>query len=206
MEIVIFGKGQLAIDICTYLHGLGFNLRVIPVNPEPNWAPSLRDFCLHMGITTFTWEKFRQAESRYPLGLSVFYDKIFKSPDIAKFDKLLNIHNAPLPKYRGVNPINWALKNEEKNHGVTIHQINESIDEGDIYGQRLFPIDPETDEVEDVYERCLSAGLELFKYVFENLQSIIPSIQNEMEASYYSKVDFERLAERKDFRRKGLIG
>ena len=34
---------------------------------------------------------------------------------------IINLHNSPLPKYRGVRPINWALKNGEHSHGVTIH-------------------------------------------------------------------------------------
>ncbi len=205
MDILILGKGQLAIDVCRHLQIQGSNLIVIPVDPEPTWAPSLSEYCLREKIPTLTWEKFRLEENRYPVGVSVFFDKIFKPTDISKFKLLLNIHNAPLPKYRGVNPINWALKNGEQTHGVTIHRISETIDTGEIYGQKTFPINSETDEVEDVYKRCLKFGLELFIEVFDNLEHINPWPQNELEASYYSKHDFERLEDRKGFRRVELL-
>ena len=201
MEILIFGKGQLAIDICSHLKLLGLTTIVVPVKPEPLWAPSLEEYCLRDRIPMQTWEEFRSSDSKYEIGISIFFDKIFKTKDISKFSKLLNIHNGPLPKYRGVNPINWALKNEERSHGVTIHQIKESIDTGEIFGQQIFQINPAVDEVEDVYQRCIEIGLPLFKQVFENLDHIEPIRQNEQDATYYSKSDYERLEERKGFRR-----
>ena len=205
MGIVVLGKGQLAIEVCRYIHNNGHKLSVVPVEPEPSWAPSLSDFCISAGIPIIKWEEFRIEDRKFSLGISVFFDKIFKSPDIDKFDILLNIHNAPLPKYRGVNPINWALKNGEFSHGVTIHQITESIDTGDIYGQRIFPINPHEDEVEDVYKRCLATGYELFVDVFENLPSITPLPQDSSKATYFSKLDFSKLGEREGFRRPSSV-
>ena len=38
---------------------------------------------------------------------------------------VLNVHLAPLPKYRGRHPLQWALINGETTYGVTIHRINE---------------------------------------------------------------------------------
>lgn len=201
LEILIFGKGQLAIEICGYLKFLGHKIIVVPVIPEPLWAPSLNDYCLQERIPTQSWEKFRSSDSKYQIGVSVYFDKIFKTDDISKFGKLLNIHNGPLPKYRGVNPINWALKNEEMIHGITIHQIEESIDTGEIFGQQIFQINPAVDEVEDVYRSCLEIGFPLFKEVFANIDKIEPIKQNEKDATYYSKNDYERLEDRKGFRR-----
>ena len=48
----------------------------------------------------------------------------------------INIHGALLPQYRGANPIQWALINDEPETGVTMHRLAAGIDEGDIISQR----------------------------------------------------------------------
>ena len=53
-----------------------------------------------------------------------------------------------LPKYRGIYPVFWAMINGEKEIGITIHFINEKIDDGDIilispatYRERIYFLD-----------------------------------------------------------------
>lgn len=200
-DIVVFGKGQLAIDVCEYLISKGHTIVAVPVMPEPDWAPSFDSYAQNNGLKVFSWNKFRETNDEYTLGVSVYFDRLFKKKEIAKFRLLLNIHNSFLPKYRGMNPINWALENQEESHGVTIHEIIESIDAGRIYAQVKFPIDHMYDDVIDVYERCLNYGLVLFKRVFDNLNTLHPLNQNEDEASYYSKTDFDKLSTHIGFRR-----
>ncbi len=48
----------------------------------------------------------------------------------------INVHGSLLPKYRGAAPIQWAVINGEKETGVTIMQMDEGVDTGDI----LLPI------------------------------------------------------------------
>jgi len=52
----------------------------------------------------------------------------------------INIHHAPLPRYRGMMPNFWQLYNGEKEVGITIHKINPKIDEGEIILQKQVPI------------------------------------------------------------------
>lgn len=49
---------------------------------------------------------------------------------------LLNVHGSKLPEYRGVSNIHWALW-EKKDIWVTVHRINNGIDEGDVLHQEL---------------------------------------------------------------------
>ena len=56
----------------------------------------------------------------------------------------LNLHGAPLPKYRGVLPSFWMLKNNEKYACNTLFFVNETIDGGDIILQESFPIERDT--------------------------------------------------------------
>lgn len=60
------------------------------------------------------------------------HSDILEIPQIAA----VNIHAALLPKYRGPNPIQWALINDERETGVTMHYITEDFDAGDIIAQR----------------------------------------------------------------------
>lgn len=63
-----------------------------------------------------------------------------------KFDRLLeryeilNVHLAPLPKYRGRHPMHWALINGESEFGVTIHRMDEAFDSGAIFWQKMVPV------------------------------------------------------------------
>jgi methionyl-tRNA formyltransferase len=44
----------------------------------------------------------------------------------------INVHASLLPKYRGAAPIQWAIVRGETHTGVTIMQMNERMDAGDI--------------------------------------------------------------------------
>jgi len=52
----------------------------------------------------------------------------------------INIHGALLPEYGGLLPSFWVLANGERETGVTVHWMNEKIDEGDILFQRRVAI------------------------------------------------------------------
>lgn len=44
----------------------------------------------------------------------------------------INVHASLLPKYRGAAPIQWAIIDGEKTTGITIMQMDEGLDTGDI--------------------------------------------------------------------------
>ncbi|HYO91235.1 MAG TPA: methionyl-tRNA formyltransferase, partial [Pyrinomonadaceae bacterium] len=52
----------------------------------------------------------------------------------------VNVHGALLPQYRGSNPMQWALINNETETGVTMHYMDSNFDTGDIIAQRRVPI------------------------------------------------------------------
>ena len=43
----------------------------------------------------------------------------------------INIHNAPLPKYKGMMPVFWQMYHGESKIGITIHYMAAKVDEGD---------------------------------------------------------------------------
>jgi methionyl-tRNA formyltransferase len=138
---------------------------------------------------------------RTDLAFSVFYDKIIKAWFIDKCGRILNLHNGPLPRYRGVSPINWALKNGEALHGVTIHAITPGIDDGPVYAQAIYSIYPAFDEVRDVYARSLEYGWTLFTQTMPLLDRITPVPQDDSQATYYSLQQNSLLGDRRGFTR-----
>lgn len=55
----------------------------------------------------------------------------------------INIHPSLLPKYRGAAPINWAILHGDATTGISIIEMVEAMDAGDILLQMETPIAPE---------------------------------------------------------------
>ncbi len=200
-QYYIFGKGEAAIHCIETLLGKvkKENIYVIPELPEPTWTDSLIDYCNQSKIQIYDYSELVVSNIN-SIGISIYYSKIFNEETINKFKHFVNLHNGPLPKYRGVNPINWALKNGEITHGVTLHFVETGIDTGDIVDQVIFPINEDM-EVLDVYNLCIQYGRELLERTIFNLDNITPKEQDEKNATYYSKSDFAKLGDRKYFTR-----
>ncbi len=67
--------------------------------------------------------------------------KILSGSFIKKFYKpILNIHPSLLPKYKGLNTHNRAIKNKDKYTGATVHIVNEKLDSGKIILQKKVKI------------------------------------------------------------------
>jgi len=121
------------------------------------------------------------------LFISVASPIIFKE-GLIKIPKLdtINIHNAPLPYYRGMLPNFWQLYNGEKEAGITIHRINTSIDTGDKLVQTSVSIGPE-DSLHDMIIKTKKAGVKLMLEVIENFKTDnVHYSKIEGEGSYFS--------------------
>jgi methionyl-tRNA formyltransferase len=71
---------------------------------------------------------------------SVNYLFLFDKRIITLFKYRFNIHGSLLPKYSGRTPHVWAIINNEKKTGITIHEISLECDSGDILFQKEIPI------------------------------------------------------------------
>jgi hypothetical protein len=203
-SVVVLGKGDLAIKVCEWFkkssdHDL---VAIVPVIPEPSWTSSLLKWSIKNNVPAVSSGDYRDLSCSPDLAVSIFYDKIIRSYFIEKCGKIINLHNSPLPKYRGVSPINWALKNEEEEHGVTIHQMTPGLDNGPIFGQIKYSIYHDIDEVSDVYNRALEYAYALFVQTIPILDKIKPREQDELKSSYYSKKNNVLLGDRRFFTRK----
>jgi methionyl-tRNA formyltransferase len=105
----------------------------------------------------------------------IFRDEILKLPPL----KTINCHAGKLPFYRGRNILNWALINDEKEFGITVHFVDNGIDTGDIIKQNCYPISDQDDYKSLLilaYDKCSNILYDAIKCIQEN--KVIPISQN----------------------------
>lgn len=134
--------------------------------------------------------------------------EIFEIPE----RKTLNIHPSLLPKYRGASPIQSQILNDEKNIGVSVMQIEETMDTGPVIASRKLEIpnykfqipnsNTSTEEADFQFrmpgrkelEKILAIeGARLFAHILPEwlMGAIDPIMQNEDEATYCQKIKKE---------------
>ena len=123
---------------------------------------------------------------------SVQYHKILKKAHISKARQIaLNLHMAPLPEYRGSNQFSFAIIDEKKEFGTTIHKIDTRIDHGDILFQQRFPI-PDNCWVDELYKLTFDASVKLFKDTLPSVinQTYQPIPQETLVAQYGASLHY----------------
>ena len=117
------------------------------------------------------------------------YDQIFRAPFIDGHpDGMINLHTALLPRYRGRNPLTWALIASEPVVGVTAHYIDTGIDTGDILHQVAVPVGP--DDTFGVVRRRIgpaaaSAAAEAVRLLLEGTASDVAIPQGQLGPGFY---------------------
>ena len=76
---------------------------------------------------------FELKKNRIDLICLAGFMKILSKTFINNFDgKILNIHPSLLPKFKGLNTHERAIRNKEKYSGCTVHFVNSKLDSGKI--------------------------------------------------------------------------
>lgn len=160
-RVLFFGTSEFAVPSLLALLEAGYDLPVVVTQPDRPTGRHLRlqptpvrRAAEERGLTVWTPEKVRRKE---------FLEQARAlSPDVivvAAFGQILpqallempssgwavNVHASLLPKYRGAAPIQHAILNGETQTGVTIMQMEATLDTGPILAQRACPILPDDD-------------------------------------------------------------
>lgn len=97
------------------------------------------NFLILKNIPFFMIEKIEELETILPsfskdsVGISFGEGLFFKNYHIQKFDHgIWNIHTGKLPDNRGRHPIAWSFFNNDEKFYITIHKINEELDQGEL--------------------------------------------------------------------------
>ena len=114
-------------------------------------------------------EELEDGELIFDYGFSIRYNKIFRKKIIEKFrNGIINMHGGPLPDYKGSANHIFAILNEEKEFGATLHFINEEVDEGEIIDKELFPIEDHYTGY-DLLEKSKKTGIEMFEKLIKRI-------------------------------------
>lgn len=108
-------------------------------------------------------------DKKIDLLVSVASPKIFKKPLIdAPLKGCINYHSSLLPKYRGRQPLFWALLHDEKEAGISVHEMDEKLDNGDIIVQKKVKIEPD-ESLHSLYSKTIKIGP---KILFDAIEKI----------------------------------
>jgi len=119
--------------------------------------------------------------------ISILGNQIFKKPLIELAPKgCINLHTALLPKYRGLMPTFWVMKNNEKYTGVSVFFVDEGIDSGPIILQEKLEIGNSTQQ--SLITKTKRIGMQLIlksiDLISNNKVVLIPN--DESKKTYYS--------------------
>ena len=100
----------------------------------------------------------------------------------------INFHDGPLPRYAGLHATTWAILNRETSHGVTWHEMRETVDTGGILQQRLFELAPD-ETAFTLNRKCFTAGIESFEELVRGLGEgqVRARPQDGSERTYFGK-------------------
>lgn len=100
----------------------------------------------------------------------------------------INFHYAPLPAYRGSNPLFWMIKEGVTTGGVAIHQMDEGFDSGPVLLQQAVPFAPEA-----TFGICVTqlayAGAQLTFQLLQGLDAgtLTPVAQEPKQKRWYGR-------------------
>lgn len=204
MKIVFAGTPDLAAYILEQVVNAGYDVIEVITNPDrPRGrkkipVPSdVKAKAVELGIPVHTTAKIRLPEE-------VEHIRAL-APDmmiVAAFGQIIpkeileiprygcvNVHASLLPAYRGAAPIQWAVLKGEKETGVTIMQMNEGLDTGDMLSQSKVEIsDDET--AGSLFEKVQEASASLLIETLPKIErgDINPIPQPEVSTTMYAKM------------------
>jgi len=206
MKIVFFGSPATAIPSLERLLENGHSVGLIVTQPEKpagrglNQAPSaVKRYALDKGIPVIEPEKIRRdatvlerlTEYGPDINIVVAYGQIIPSSILyLPPSRTLNVHFSLLPKFRGAAPVQWSILSGERTTGVTIMELNEKMDEGDILQASATDILP-GETASDLEKRLAVVGADLLIETLRRIKDVKPVPQDHSLATYAPKLKKE---------------
>lgn len=156
-DVLLIGLGATALSALNSLVG---DFNVLGVVRERNTTPQSADPVVNraqeLGIPVFSDVSVSAlatlvSQLKPDCVVVSSYNRII-GPSLLSQCPFINVHYAPLPRYRGRATVNWALINGDPFVAITIHTIVSELDAGNILFQQQIPIQ-ENDTVTDLYQK-----------------------------------------------------
>lgn len=200
MKIVFMGTPEFAVPSLEALHNSGHKISLVitqkdkPKGRGKKLLPTpVKEKALELGLEVYQPDSVNSQESIERMKeinpdciVVVAFGQILKKDvlNIAKYG-CLNVHASILPKYRGAAPINWAIINGEEKTGITIMEMDEGLDTGDILKIREISIE-EDDDSSTLADKLAKVGSELIVETLMDVEkdNITKIPQNDELSSY----------------------
>ena len=116
--------------------------------------------------------------------VSILGNEIFRAP-LLQVAPCLNLHTAPLPRYRGLMPTFWVLRFKEKQTAVSVFLVDEGIDSGPIVVQKTLDIENMTQEM--LIKKSKLLGMQAMCEAIDQLATNTPSLiaNDETKSTYF---------------------
>jgi len=99
----------------------------------------------------------------------------------------LNVHFSLLPKYRGAAPVQWTVLNGDAESGVSIMELDDRMDEGDILAQERVAVEPR-ETAAALEERLAMLGARLLVESLERIDGLPHVKQDDARATLAPKI------------------
>ncbi|MDR7856390.1 methionyl-tRNA formyltransferase [Tissierella sp.] len=202
MKIVFMGTPEFSVSTLKALYDNRFSIDlVITQQDKPKgrgkkiqYTP-VKEMALNLGLEVYqpssvndkeTIDRIKEINPDFIV--VVAYGQILKKDilDIPRYG-CYNVHASLLPKYRGAAPINWAIINGETETGVTIMEMEEGLDTGDMLLWESIDIDV-NDDAQVIHDKLSDLGGKLIIEALQGLKSgvIKKTPQNDDLSTYAS--------------------
>ena len=218
MRIVFMGTPDFASSALQALIEAGEDVVLAVTQPDREKGrgkelamPEVKKCALEHGVPVFQPEKVREAgavqrirEASPEIIVVAAFGQILTKEilDIPKYG-CINIHASLLPEYRGASPIQRCIADGKEKTGITIMQMDEGLDTGDILMQREIPI--AGDETGgSLFDRLSELGAEMIREAIPLIRDgkLSPVKQDDSRATYVGtlkkdsgELDFSKDAE-----------
>ena len=183
MRLFFMGTPQFAVPILEAIVDAGYQVVGVVTQPDRpkgrghkiHFSP-VKEIAINYGLAVF--QPNRLSEPDFLARLEDFLPDVMV---VAAFGQILppavlrvprygclNVHASLLPAYRGAAPIHRAIINGEKETGITIIMMDESLDTGDILLQEALPIADE-DTAGTLHDRLAQLGAQMLVKALELL-------------------------------------
>jgi methionyl-tRNA formyltransferase len=203
MRTVFFGSPAAALPSLQGLIEGGHSVELVVTQPDRpagrgrRPAPSaVKAFALDHGLPVIEPARIRADESALSLvraaspdvNVVVAYGQIIPRAIhyLPRFHSL-NVHFSLLPKYRGAAPVQRAVLNGEAESGVTIIELNDRMDEGDILAVERVAVG-QREAAMTLESRLAVVGARLLLETLAGIDRIAPVVQDERKATLAPKV------------------
>jgi len=173
-QVVFLGGKDIGYECLRFLfkQAKQLNIDIVGIDASPR-GKAIKEFSVESGL--------QYLDGTIPecnVIISVQYHRILSDKEIKMAsERVINLHMAPLPEYRGCNQFSFAIIDRVNKFGATIHEIVSGIDAGPIIAEKIFDVSSDI-WIKELFDLTYSASLELFK---EHLPRLISGEYNAVD-------------------------